>query len=98
VVILSRVLRSLRPESRTQGAFYGCTQIRRALDDVNAGIRERGHLFGGGAFAAGNDRPGMAHSSPRWRGLSGYEADNGLLEMARDERGGVLLGVSAYLL
>src|SRR6476659_7646510 len=35
--------------------------VRRALDDMHVGSRQRGHLLCRRALAAGDDRPGVAH-------------------------------------
>ena len=48
-------------------------------------------------FAAGNDRAGVPHPASGRRGLAGDEADDRLLEVLRDERGGFFLGGAADL-
>jgi hypothetical protein len=63
----------------------------------DAGGAERGHLLGRRALAAGDDRAGVAHAAARRRRLAGDEADDRLLEPARDELGGLFLGAAADL-
>ena len=67
------------------------------LTTLTPAARERGHLLGGRAFAARDDRAGVAHPSPGRRGLAGDEADDRLLEMRLDPRRRLFLGGAADL-
>ena len=66
-----------------------------AFDDVDAGGGESLHLVGRGALASGDDRSGVAHATARRRGLPGDEADDRLLHVLLDVRGGGLFGGAA---
>ena len=56
--------------------------VGRALHHADAGGRERGHLLGRRALAAGDDRAGVTHAAPRWRGLARDERHDRLREVA----------------
>src|ERR1041385_3852134 len=89
--------RSAAPALLAQDLAHFGAHIRRALHDVDAGFRQRVHLLGRGALAAGDDRTRVTHAASRRRGLSGDETDDGLLEVLLDPGGGFLLRRAADL-
>src|SRR3954453_13746459 len=77
--------------------FYLRAHLARRLHDVNPGIFERRHLLGGRAFAAADDRAGVAHAAARRCGLPGDERNDRLGHIRLHERRRFLLGRPADL-
>src|SRR5207244_12512076 len=83
---------SLLPPSHSSPLFPYTTLFRsladgrRTVGDGDSGGFERGDFAVGGAFAAGDDRAGVAHSSARRCGAPGDEGHDGLLHVLFDER------------
>ena len=77
--------------------MIACAHVGRALHDVHAGGGQRRHLLGRRAFAAGDDRAGVAHAASGRRRLARDEADDRLLEVRLDPGGGLFLGAAADL-
>src|SRR3954447_1871887 len=73
------------------------THLARRLYDVNAGRFERGHLLRRGAFAAADDRAGVAHAASRRCRLSRDERDDRLRHVRFHERGRFFLRRAADL-
>ena len=63
---------------RVSGPGRASAQRAWALADVGAGGRERLDLGLGGAFAAGDDRAGVAHAAAGRGGAAGDERDHRL--------------------
>ena len=80
--------------SRTSGDMR---DVLSALDDGDARSGKRIHLLGSSAFAAGDDRARVTHAAPGRRRLSGDEADDRLLEVRLDPRGGLFFRAPADL-
>src|SRR5262249_2585089 len=103
--------RTARKDPRTRGARTrrrGCARVRRleklldrlshvgrTLDHLHARGGERSHLLGGSTLSARDDGARMTHAAPGRRGLSGNEADDGLLDLLLDPGGGIFLGAAA---
>ncbi len=58
---------------------------------------EGGDFFGGGAFAAGDDRAGVAHAFAFGRGLAGDERGHRFGDVLLGEGGGLFFGGAADL-
>ena len=87
-------LRHLPPSNSTSvvpsAAGLGETRMPAELHRLDLGLRA--------AFAAGDDRAGMAHAAARRRGDAGDEADHRFFDLVvLDEVGGVFLGAAADL-
>src|SRR4029079_11719569 len=64
------------------------SHIRRPLHDVDAGIRQRLHLFRRGTLTASDDRARVSHPASWRSSLPGDKPDHWLIECAPDERRG----------
>ena len=73
----------------------GGTHVGGAVGDFDAGGVEGGDFFGGGAFAAGDDRAGVAHALAVRGGLAGDERGHRLRDVLLREGGGFFFGGAA---
>src|SRR5262245_42780959 len=97
-IFLRRVSRPASTStSATERLSHLAAHVGRTLRDVDAGLRERVHLFSGSPLSAGDDCTGVAHAAPRRRRLSGDKSNYGFSELAGDERRGFLLRSSPDL-
>src|SRR5216684_4984108 len=78
-----------------QGGGEGGAEVRGRFHGADAGGGHRGVLVLGGTLTAANDGARVAHAAPRRSGLTGDEADDGLLHVGLDPLGGALFGVAA---
>src|SRR4029079_10739406 len=68
----------------------GDAELRRRLDDVDAGGAHRLHLLGRRALAAGDDGAGVTHAAAGRRRAAGDEADDRAVEVGLHPGGGFL--------
>src|ERR1700675_1333340 len=79
-----------------EGVLYFLAGVGGGGADDNTSGGHGGDFIFGFAAASGDDRAGVAHAAAGGRGLSGNEADHGLLHVFLDKGRGLLLGLSAH--
>src|SRR5688572_32902461 len=82
---------AMAPLFRAEDAGDGGSHVGGTLDGGDAGRLHRPHLLGGGALAARDDGPGVAHPPAGRRRLAADEAHHRLGHVLPDEGGRLLL-------
>src|SRR5882724_7536559 len=95
-----KIGKNLGPEGPSySSSFQGCgqsrAQVRGSFYRADSGGGHRGIFVFGGALPAADNGAGVAHPATRRRGLSGNEADDGLLHIGLNPFGGALFRVAA---
>src|SRR5688572_32186632 len=72
----------LRRGAGTQNFGDGLADVGGGFYDADAGFSEGFHFFRGGAFAARDDRAGVAHSASGWSSLARDECDDRFRDVA----------------
>src|SRR5882762_2501174 len=94
-----KIGKNLGPEGLSYSLFQGggesAAEVRGSFDRADSGGGHRGVFVFGSALPAADDGSSVAHPATRRRGLSGNEADDGLLHIGLNPFGGALFRVAA---